>query len=92
MTTPEESMEENFYEEFCKGGVWIAPNMKGEYILQFIRSYGDERERKAWEEIKLVVDYKKEVHEMQCAKGVDHADTAFAEILDSITTKLTELS
>ena len=28
--------QEEFREEYCKGGDWVAPNMKGEYVIQFI--------------------------------------------------------
>jgi len=36
-TKQPESWKKEFGEEFCKGGEWIAPNMKGSYIKVFIR-------------------------------------------------------
>lgn len=33
-----ESWEEDFVEEFCKGGELLAPNMRGAYVMAFIRS------------------------------------------------------
>ncbi len=101
MTTPEESMESRFADKFgvpVRDGAMVKLTQgsdtmlisQGE-ILKFIRSYGDERERKAWEEARDMV--KKSPREGAAVEGIfAYALIRKASIYEAITTKLTELS
>jgi hypothetical protein len=59
-----------FDEEFCKGGEWIAPNMKGKYIKCFINSLLKKRE----ERIVEIIDESKEVctDDSEWNEGLDY--------------------
>jgi hypothetical protein len=103
MTTPEESMEERFDKMWTHVDSEFFPKkpISGKYdkddVLQFIRSYGDERERKAWEEAKGMVEQVLEkywndpFHSYNCGKHLK-LKGALIDRIEAITTKLTELS
>jgi hypothetical protein len=94
MTTPEESMEEfdtlfnalGFDHVATCGCFGDCDCVSGrEKLKQFIRSYGDERERKAWESAKAII-----LDVTQYSQIGDLVSRP--RILKAITTKLTELS